>query len=128
MFEVVAPGRGTREPLVRLFAEHLLAAPIAGNIRLRQFSLAGLRKPFGFPTDPEDNIESVRVRTLRLMPLDAGGERVILECGRDARRSVWAMAAERFVEHDPLAGGYDLSRAEWDKVAVRAGQRMTQVP
>nr|WP_294694164.1 hypothetical protein [uncultured Friedmanniella sp.] len=29
---------------------------------------------------------------------------------------------------NPLAGGYDLSRAEWDKVAVRAGQRMTQVP
>ena len=29
---------------------------------------------------------------------------------------------------NPLAGGYDLSAAEWDGVTVRAGQRMTQVP
>ena len=29
---------------------------------------------------------------------------------------------------NPLAGGYDLTDAEWDRVAVRAGQRMTQVP
>jgi len=29
---------------------------------------------------------------------------------------------------NPLTGGYDLSPAEWDMVAVRAGQRMTQVP
>ena len=29
---------------------------------------------------------------------------------------------------NPLAGGYDLSQDEWDMVAVRAGQRMTQVP
>jgi hypothetical protein len=29
---------------------------------------------------------------------------------------------------NPLAGGYDLSQDEWDTVAVRAGQRMTQVP
>ncbi|MFL6025529.1 MAG: hypothetical protein ACJ72K_01250 [Friedmanniella sp.] len=29
---------------------------------------------------------------------------------------------------NPLPGGYDLSQPEWDMVAVRAGQRMTQVP
>jgi hypothetical protein len=29
---------------------------------------------------------------------------------------------------NPLAGGYDLTQDEWDRVAVRAGQRMTQVP
>ena len=29
---------------------------------------------------------------------------------------------------NPLPGGYDLTEAEWDRVAVRAGQRMTQVP
>jgi hypothetical protein len=29
---------------------------------------------------------------------------------------------------NPLPGGYDLTQAEWDRVAVRAGQRMTQVP
>ena len=29
---------------------------------------------------------------------------------------------------NPLDGGYDLTDAEWDDVAVRAGQRMTQVP
>jgi hypothetical protein len=114
--EAVAPDRGTRELLVRLFAEHLLAAPISGNVRLRQFSLAGLHDPFEFPTDPEDNIEAVRVQTLRLMPLDAGGERIILECGRDARRSVWAMAADRFGEHDPLAAGYVITQARFSVI------------
>jgi hypothetical protein len=29
---------------------------------------------------------------------------------------------------NPLAGGYDLTQDEWDRVAVRSGQRMTQVP
>ena len=29
---------------------------------------------------------------------------------------------------NPLPGGYDLTASEWDMVAVRAGQRMTQVP
>jgi hypothetical protein len=29
---------------------------------------------------------------------------------------------------NPLSGGYDLTQDEWDMVAVRAGQRMTQVP
>ena len=29
---------------------------------------------------------------------------------------------------NPLAGGYDFSDGEWKTVAVRAGQRMTQVP
>ncbi|GAA1838918.1 hypothetical protein [Microlunatus capsulatus] len=29
---------------------------------------------------------------------------------------------------NPLDGGYDLTDGEWDRVAVRAGQRMTQVP
>jgi hypothetical protein len=29
---------------------------------------------------------------------------------------------------NPLAGGYDLTQDEWDMVAVRAGERMTQVP
>jgi hypothetical protein len=114
VIEVVAPGRGTREPLVRLFAEHLLGSPVSGDgIRLRQFNLDGLRKSFDFPTDPEDNIEAVRVQSLRLMPVDAGGERVTIECGGDARRSIWAMAADRFGEHDPLAGGYAVTQARF---------------
>lgn len=29
---------------------------------------------------------------------------------------------------NPLGGGYDLTAEEWDLVAVRAGQRMTQIP
>ena len=29
---------------------------------------------------------------------------------------------------NPLAGGYDFTDDEWEMVAVRAGQRMTQVP
>ena len=109
---MVASGRETRESLVRLFAEHLLGAPFRGErLPIRQFDLDVLRRPFAFPTEPADDIEEVKVTLLRLMPLDAGGERITLECMRGAKRSIWQMADARFGEHDPLGDGYRITRA-----------------
>src|SRR5690606_7625180 len=73
--EVVAQARETREELVRLFAEHVLGTPFGGaRVPVRQYQFDHLRRPFGFPTDPEDNIESVRVTLMRLMPYDTQGK------------------------------------------------------
>lgn len=114
VIEVVAADRENRENLVRLFADHMLGVPFEGKrLSIRQYSLDRLRTRFLFPTDPEDNIEGVAVRSLRLMPLDTSGERVTLECMRGAQRDIWAMAEERFREHDPLGGGYVITHARF---------------
>jgi hypothetical protein len=117
IIEAVAGERSTREPLVRLFAENLLGTPVSGEqVKLRQFTLDRLLVPFTFPTEPEDGIEEVRLIQLRLMPLDTAAERITLECQREASRSLWQMAAQRFGEHNPLAAGYIATQA---KLSVR---------
>jgi len=112
--EVVAQARETREDLVRLFAEHMLGAPFDGDrIPIRQYSLDHLLQPFDFPTDVEDNIGSVKVSLLRLMPYETQAERVTLECMRGAERSIWQMAEARFCDNDPLAGGFKVTQARF---------------
>ncbi|PZR10406.1 MAG: hypothetical protein DI532_18285 [Azospirillum brasilense] len=112
--EVVAQARETREELVRFFAEHMLGAPFQGErIPIRQYSLDHLLQPFDFPTDIEDNIESVKLTMMRLMPYETQGERVTLECMRGAERSIWQAAAARFGEYDPLAGGYKITQVRF---------------
>jgi hypothetical protein len=56
-------------------------------------------------------MSSVRVGLLRLMPLDAPGERVTLECLRDAEGSIWQMAEKRFGDADLLRGGWIVTQA-----------------
>lgn len=112
VIEVVASSRDTRKKLGELFAEHLLGTSFTGErLAMRQYSLSGLRNAFAFPTDPEDNIESVRIVALRLMPFDTAGERVTLECMRGVQRTIWQMSAERFGEQDPLRGSYAVTQA-----------------
>ncbi|MCX7382582.1 MAG: hypothetical protein NT133_14455 [Alphaproteobacteria bacterium] len=112
--EVVAQARETREDLVKLFAEHMLGVSFeGGRIPIRQFTPDRLFTSFDFPRDAEDNIESVRVTMVRLMPLDTQGERVTLESMRGAERSIWEMADGRFREHDPMAGGYRITQVRF---------------
>ena len=114
VIEVVANTRETRDNLVRLFTEHLLSTPFQGErLRVRKYTLDRLRKPFAFPTDPEDNIESVRVTLLRLMPLDTAGERVTLECMRNAKRNIWQMAHDDFAERSPLHDGFAVTQVRF---------------
>jgi len=97
---------------VRLFVAHLLGlSSEAARLPVRQYTLDGLRRPFAFQTDPEDNIEHVRVTLLRLEPLDTQAERVTLECMRGAGRNIWQLAHDRFQEHDPLEDGFAISKA-----------------
>jgi hypothetical protein len=113
VIEVVAKDRESREDLVRLFARDLLATEFnQERLPFRQFDLGILRQHFAFSTDPGDGVESVRVNHLRLMPIDTVGERVTLECMRQASQTIWQMAQERFGANDPLLGGWVVTQAK----------------
>ena len=113
VIEVVANDRESREDIVRLFARDLLATEF-GEERLpfREYDLDVLEQPFTFPSDAGDGIESVRVNHLRLMPIDGVGERVTIECMRQATQSIWQMAQERFGANNPLLGGWVATQAK----------------
>lgn len=103
--EVVAPDRESRAEIARMFARELLSAEFKGEkIKLRRYDLSVLFRIFDFPTDPEDGIESVQVKLLRLMPIDSPGERYTMECLRKATRNIWDAAADRFGDGNPLDG------------------------
>ena len=117
VIEVVANDRESREDLVRIFARDLLGSEFQQErLPFRQFDLGKLRQPFAFPTDPGDGIESVRVNQLRLMPIDTVGERVTLECMRQATQTIWQMAQDRFASNNPLLGGWVVTQA---KLSIR---------
>ena len=46
------------------------------------------------------------------MPIDTVGERVTLECMRQATRTIWQMAQERFGTNNPLLGGWVVTQAK----------------
>jgi hypothetical protein len=111
VIEVVAQDRHSRIDLVRLFARNLLANEFTQDrVPVRRFDLAVLAQPFSFPTDLADNIESVRVNLLRLMPIDGIGERVTIEVMRESQKTIWELAAQRFGENNPLLGGWTITR------------------
>ncbi len=96
VIEVVAGSRKDRIDLTRLMAKHLLGIDFEEKyVPLREYDLSVLLKPFSFPTDLEDGIESVTVRELRLMDSGEPGERIELLSPKDARRSIWDMARHR---------------------------------
>jgi hypothetical protein len=112
VIEVVAKERERREDLVRILARDLLHAEFQQRLPLRQYDLSVLLRPFAFPTDPADGIESVRVNQLRLMPFDTVGERVTLECIRQTIHTIWEMASGRFGGANPLLGGWVATQAK----------------
>ena len=113
VIEVVASDRESRQDFVRLFARELLATEFRQErLPLRRYDLGVLLRPYDFPTDPGDGIESVRVNHLRLMPLDSAGERVTLECMRQATENIWHMADTRFGNGNPLLGGWIVTQTK----------------
>jgi hypothetical protein len=110
----------------------MLGGTIAGErLPLREYRIDRLRQHIEFPTEAGDGIESIVVTQLRLMPLDAPVERVTLESGRGATRSIWTMAEERFGEGNPLRGGYRVTQARlrirFASVAGKRGPRTLPV-
>jgi hypothetical protein len=113
VIEVIANVKETRQAFVRYFAENLLGIELGSDrLPLRRYDLAALRRPYHFPSDPQDGIESVRVACLRLMPFGTAGERVTLECMHDASKTIWQMAAEHFGDNDPLRHGWVVTQVK----------------
>jgi len=113
VIEVVASDRESRAELAQFLARDLLGVEFRDEkVPLRRYDLAVLLNPHPFPTDAEDGIERVEVRQLRLMPIDAVGERVTLECLSKADRTIWSMAQERLGPGNPLAGGWVATQAK----------------
>jgi hypothetical protein len=115
--EVVAREKDSHPVLARTFAELMLGTQSGHTpLPLKEYDLDILLRPYEFPTDAEDGIESVRVTELRLMPLDSDGDRITLECARRAPHTIWDMAGRHFGGHDPLTGGWIPTKA---KIVIR---------
>jgi hypothetical protein len=113
VIEVVANVQDSRKDFVDIFARTLLNYRTdKKRLALRRYDLAVLTRPHAFPSDPEDGIESVSVNLLRLMPLNAAGERVTLECERDGSNTIWQMASSNFGLSNPLHGGWIVTKAK----------------
>lgn len=113
VIEVVANGGESRAELAHFLTRDLLGIEFRGEkVPLRKYDLDVLLTPHEFTTDPEDGIESVELKLLRLVPFENNGERLTLECLRNADRTIWSMAAERFGPNDPLVGGWRATQAK----------------
>ena len=97
VIEVVAKTREDRIDLTRFMARDLLGITLTEQqtLPLREYDLSMLLRPFDFPTDPADGIESVTVKELRLMDLGDAKERITLESMLGADRTIWQMAEHR---------------------------------
>ena len=119
--EVIANDKATRSEIVRATVTHILGIEFKENrLPLRCYDLSVLLAPYDFPVDPEDGIEGVEVRELRLMPIDDSDFRVTLEKPARADETIWTKAEERFGDRTPLSEGYVVTRA---KIAVRLARR-----
>lgn len=119
--EVVASDKETRLEIVKAAVTHLLGIEFRENrLPLRRYDLSVLLTPQNFPADPEDGVESVEVRELRLMPIDDSSRRVTLENMARADGTIWSMADETFGDRSPLHGGFVITRA---KLAVKLAKR-----
>lgn len=95
--EVIANDKATRGEIVKATVTHLLGIAFKENrLPLRCYDLSVLLTPYDFPVDPEDGVEGVEVRELRLMPIDDSSRRVTLENMARADGTIWSMADEMF--------------------------------
>lgn len=119
--EVVAGDKDTRRQILQAAVTHLLGTAFQEQrLPLRHYDLSVLLAPHDFPTDPEDRIEAVAVRELRLMPIDEPGRRVTLETMARSAVTIWSMADELFGDRTPLRAGFVVTRA---RLAVKLARR-----
>jgi hypothetical protein len=79
-------GKEVHKALQTIFCRSLLGKELPPEMSHQHpYELNGLKsRDFGFPTDPEDGIEQVRVRKLRLSVLGGSKRRITLEADPDA--------------------------------------------
>lgn len=90
-------GKKVIEPLQHIFSTIILGEPIASEeLGVHSYDLNGLMdRDFAFPTDPEDGIEYVAIRALRLSILGRKRGRITLESDpHDGRDRIYEMIEE----------------------------------
>jgi hypothetical protein len=117
VIEVVAKDKEYRLDLARMMSRDLMGVDFKDNkVPFKKYDLSILMQPHDFPVDASDRIESVKLRSLRLMPMDDDGERITLECMSKADKTIWAMAASYFPDSNPLLGDFVCTQA---KLAIK---------
>ena len=115
--EVIANDRRTRTEIVKATVVHLLGIEFKeSRLPLRRYDLSGLLSSHDFPVDPQDGIEGVEVRELRVMAIDDPDFRITLEKPARASGTIWEKAKEKFGDRTPLSEGYVATRA---RIAVK---------
>ena len=113
---VARAGQPLREEVAKAFVEELFPHDAAIEpVRLRQVMLSGLARPRPFAVDPEDGIDSVRLRALRFAP-DGDVGWVTLEAGAKDGPTLHELARRWFGINDPLGRGPTIRRA---RIAIR---------
>lgn len=111
--EVVSRETELRTQVALLFCLSILDdLALGGSLPLRRYDLNALKQPFSFPSDAEDQIESVRVWLLRLMPTDTNHQRIVLENLSRSPVTIWDMADRRFGDRNPLRGQWIVTQAK----------------
>jgi len=111
--EVIAKGREHREKVAKILSETLLHTEIDGErIPLKHYDIAHLLRPFAFPTDPEDGIESVKVQMLMLNPQDSYNK-IALEATAKEQKTIYDLSQEWFDANDPLRNNLKLAKVKF---------------
>jgi hypothetical protein len=112
--EIIADNtKESREEIAKAFSEALLKIEIEGaRVPLKQYEIGKLLKPFDFPSDPEDCIDSVKVTMLKLKPYD-NSNKVTLEVTAKEARTIYDVSREWFDAHDPLCTGFLLAQVKF---------------
>lgn len=125
VIEVVAEDRETRRNLVVHLARDLLGMVFKGErVPFRRYDLSPLLAPCRFDTDPEDGIEGVDLRSLRLMPQGSPRKRITVECVNEPGATVWSTVDEQLGRGRLDAGDHVVTQAKLViRFAARPGER-----
>ena len=111
--EVIAKGKECREDAAKMLSETLLNTKIDGQrIPLKQYDISKLLRPYNFPTDPEDGIESVKLQMLTLNPYDSYNK-IILEVTAQEKKTIYDISKEWFDVNDPLRKNFKLVKTKF---------------
>ena len=110
---VAKGGKPIHEELRKLFAQQLLRIePRFDGIRPRRFRLSTLAGRPALPTNPEDGIETARVRRLKLLPTSNRPGAVVIEAPSERPDvSAQGLSADWFQDWDPVARSFHIVQA-----------------
>jgi hypothetical protein len=117
-----------RHDMEEIFARLVLKESLPENEPDRQpYELNGLRhRDFDFPTDPEDGIQEVRVKALRLSIVGPGFGRITFESDARRKRGDIYELMEKSLNHARMNGeAINVTRAVLDVVFATGGRPKT---